>query len=132
MNHTEKIKDLSQIMHLNGIKTLEVKEMGGEIKIELFPIETKSDHAFHIPCDLIEISAPLMGVGYLKPSDEAESFVIEGYKIKKGAVLCIIEKMKIMNEIIADDDYEIHEICFENGKIVEFGQVLFKVKRTDT
>jgi len=132
MNYTEKIKDLSQIMRLNGIKTLDIKDMEGEIKIELFPVETKNEHTLHFPYDLVEIPSPLMGIGYLKPSDEAASFVSIGDKIKKGTVLCIVEKMKVMNEIIADDDYEICEICFENGKIVEFGQVLFKAKRIDT
>jgi len=129
MNHTEKIKDLSQIMRLNGIKKLDIKDMEGEMKIELFSTETKNEHTQHFPHDFVEIPAPLMGIGYLKPSDEAASLVSIGDKIKKGTVLCIIEKMKVMNEIIADDDYEICEICFENGKIVEFGQVLLKVKR---
>lgn len=113
----------------NGIKVLEVRNQEEDIKIELFPFESKNTDLTDEPYDTI--LAPFMGLGYIKPDDEAKPYVSIGDKMKKGDVLCLIEKMKVMNEIVADNDYVILEICFENGTVVEDKQVLFKVKRTD-
>ena len=77
--------------------------------------------------DLIEVKSPLVGVYYAAPSPDAETFVSIGSKVKKGDVLCIIEAMKLMNEITAEQDGEIIDICVKNGDIAEFGQVLFKM-----
>ena len=74
-----------------------------------------------------EITSPLVGVYYAAPSPDAEPFVTVGAKVRKGDTLCIIEAMKLMNEITADRDGEIVDICAENGQIVEFGQTLFKI-----
>jgi len=76
---------------------------------------------------LIEVKSPLVGVYYAAPSPDAETFVSIGSKVKKGDVLCIIETMKLMNEIHAEQDGEIVDICIKNGDIAEFGQVLFKM-----
>ncbi|MCL2663019.1 MAG: acetyl-CoA carboxylase biotin carboxyl carrier protein [Oscillospiraceae bacterium] len=76
---------------------------------------------------LIEVKSPLVGVYYSAASPDAENFVSIGSKVKKGDVLCIIETMKLMNEIIAEQDGEIVDICVKNGDIAEFGQVLFKM-----
>jgi len=77
--------------------------------------------------NLTEIKSPLVGVYYAAPSPDAETFISIGGKVKKGDVLCIIETMKLMNEIIAEQDGEIVDICIKNGDIAEFGQVLFKM-----
>jgi acetyl-CoA carboxylase biotin carboxyl carrier protein len=77
---------------------------------------------------IFEIKSPLVGIFYAAPSPEATPFVGIGSKVKKGETLCIIEAMKLMNEINADKDCEIVEICAKNGDIIEFGQTLFKVK----
>ena len=76
---------------------------------------------------LIEVKSPLVGVYYAAPSPEAETYVSIGSKVKKGDVLCIIETMKLMNEITAEQDGEIVDICIKNGDIAEFGQILFKM-----
>jgi len=76
---------------------------------------------------LTEVKSPLVGVYYSAPSPDAENFVSIGSKVKKGDVLCIIETMKLMNEITAEQDGEIVDICVKNGDIAEFGQVLFKM-----
>jgi len=76
---------------------------------------------------LIEVKSPLVGVYYSAPSPDAETFVSIGGKVKKGDVLCIIETMKLMNEIVAEQDGEIVDICIKNGDIAEYGQVLFKM-----
>jgi len=77
--------------------------------------------------NLIEIKSPLVGVYYAAPSPDAETFVSIGSRVKKGDVLCIIETMKLMNEITSEHDGEIVDICIKNGDIAEFGQVLFKI-----
>ncbi len=69
----------------------------------------------------------MVGVFYSSPSPEAEPFVKVGSKVKKGDVLCIIEAMKLLNEINADTDGEIVDICVNNGDVVEYGQPLFKI-----
>jgi len=76
---------------------------------------------------LTEVKSPLVGVYYSAPSPDSENFVSIGSKVKKGDVLCIIETMKLMNEIQAEQDGEIVDICVKNGDIAEFGQVLFKM-----
>ena len=77
--------------------------------------------------ELTEVKSPMVGVFYSSPSPDAESFVKIGSKVKKGDVLCIVEAMKLMNEILAESDGEIVDICTKNGEIVEFGQTLFKL-----
>ena len=77
--------------------------------------------------DMTEIKSPMVGVFYTAPSPESDPFVTVGKRIKKGDVLCIIEAMKLMNEIVAEEDGEIVDICVANGDIVEYGQTLFKL-----
>lgn len=79
--------------------------------------------------DLITIKSPIVGTFYSAPSPEEPNFVSIGDKVKKGDVLCIIEAMKLMNEIEAEDNYEVVEILVENEEIVEYGEPLFKVKK---
>ena len=74
-----------------------------------------------------DIKSPMVGIFYASPSPEAEPFVKVGKKVKKGDTLCIIEAMKLMNDVVAVEDGEIVVICAENGSLVEFGQVLFKI-----
>ena len=73
------------------------------------------------------VKSPMVGIFYTAPSPEAEPFVKVGSKVKKGDTLCIIEAMKLMNDVVAEEDGEIVEICAENGRLVEFGQILFKI-----
>ena len=75
------------------------------------------------------IKSPMVGTFYRAPAPDAAPFVKEGDKVKKGETLCIIEAMKIMNEIEAEFDCEILEILVENGEPVEFDTPLFRVKR---
>ncbi len=79
--------------------------------------------------NIIEITSPFVGTFYRSPSPEADSFVKPGDKVSPGKVLCIVEAMKIMNEIESDVSGEVLEVCVENENYVEFGQVLFKLRR---
>lgn len=77
------------------------------------------------PCK--EIKAPMVGVFYSSSAPEADPYVTKGSQVKKGDVVCIIEAMKLMNEITAEEEGQILEICVQNGQIVEYGQTLFKL-----
>ncbi|NLK17882.1 MAG: acetyl-CoA carboxylase biotin carboxyl carrier protein [Clostridiales bacterium] len=74
-----------------------------------------------------EVRSPMVGVFYAAPSPGSPPFVKVGDKVKKGTVLCIIEAMKLMNEICSEYEGEIVDICVENEQIVEYGQTLFKI-----
>ena len=73
------------------------------------------------------ISSPFVGTFYRAPSPEAPMFVEPGGKVRKGQVVCIVEAMKLMNEIEAEADGKIAEILVKNGEHVEYGQKLFRV-----
>ncbi len=77
---------------------------------------------------LIDITSPFVGTFYRSSSPEAPAYAKVGDRVSKGQALCIVEAMKIMNEIESEADGEIVEICAENETYVEFGQVLFRVK----
>ncbi|MEC8992888.1 MAG: acetyl-CoA carboxylase biotin carboxyl carrier protein, partial [Candidatus Latescibacterota bacterium] len=74
------------------------------------------------------VTSPMVGTFYRSPSPEAESFVNVGDMVKSDQTICIIEAMKIMNEIEADVDGEIVEADVENGSPVEYGQPLFRIR----
>lgn len=73
------------------------------------------------------VKSPMVGVFYRASSPEAEPFVSVGQQVKKGQVLCIIEAMKLMNEISAERDGQITQVCVKDGDIVEYGQPLFYI-----
>ena len=77
---------------------------------------------------LVDMTSPIVGTFYRQPSHAAPPFVEPGSKVKKGHVLCIIEAMKLMNEIEADMDAEVVEILVANGQPVEFGEILFRLR----
>lgn len=78
--------------------------------------------------DAVFVTSPFVGTFYRQASPDAPAFVDVGSKIREGQTLCIIEAMKLMNELEADSAGTIIEILAENGKPVEFGQKLFKIK----
>ena len=73
------------------------------------------------------VSSPMVGTFYRSPSPDSDSFVSEGSKVKKGDTLCIIEAMKLMNEIEAEYDGVVEKIFLENASPVEYGQSLFVI-----
>lgn len=77
--------------------------------------------------DLEEITSPMVGTFYRAPAPDAPSYVEVGDRIASGDTLCIIEAMKLMNELDAEISGTIAEVCVENAQPVEFGQVLFRV-----
>lgn len=143
--NTNAIDKLARIMQQYGLSHLEVTE--GETKVLLKKdraeenesaavLPKKIELAPEIPAvkespidfnNLREIKSPMVGVFYASPAPDAPPFVQKGSIIKKGDILCIIEAMKLMNEIQAEVDGEIVDICVLNGDVVEFGQTIFKI-----
>ena len=76
----------------------------------------------------IEIKSPMVGVFYAAAEPGAAPFVSVGDKVGKGDVLCIIEAMKLMNEITAERDGVVTQVCCGNGQMVEYGQTLFRLE----
>lgn len=74
------------------------------------------------------LTSPMVGTFYRAPSPGADPFVKVGDTVKKGQIVCIIEAMKLLNEVEADMDGTIKEVCVENGQPVEFGQSLFIIE----
>lgn len=142
---TEEIRELARIMQESGLGLIEIKEGEDCIRLETacaavpaipvpaavpapvpqaVPVQDAAPVDFN---SLKEIKSPMVGVFYEAPSPEAEPFVKVGSKVKKGDVLCVVEAMKLLNEITADADGEIVDVCVENGQLVEYGQVLYKI-----
>jgi acetyl-CoA carboxylase biotin carboxyl carrier protein len=81
------------------------------------------------PADgLVEIKSPIVGTFYLTPSPDADAYVDVNSHIGESTIVCIVEAMKVMNEIKAETSGTIVEICGKSGEAVEYGQVLFRVK----
>jgi acetyl-CoA carboxylase biotin carboxyl carrier protein len=80
--------------------------------------------------NVVYVTSPFVGTFYKSPSPEADPFVAVNGAVKKGQTLCIIEAMKLMNEIEAEFAGTVLEVLVDSGKSVEFGQKLFKIKKS--
>ena len=87
------------------------------------PSSDDSDDAPYDMSKLTLVKAPMVGVFYAAPSPGADPFVHVGSKVKKGDTLCVMEAMKLMNEVVA----EVVDVCVEDGDLVEFGGTLMKI-----
>ncbi|MDJ0626225.1 MAG: acetyl-CoA carboxylase biotin carboxyl carrier protein [Candidatus Caenarcaniphilales bacterium] len=92
------------------------------------PSSTEQPTPLKVDSGLIEVTSPMVGTFYIAPSPEASPFVEVGKTVKNGDVLCIIEAMKMMNELPSEISGTVEEICVKNSQTVEFGQLLFKIK----
>ncbi len=116
----------------NEAKTEIIKEQVG-IQPQVIPIvqekeniaESKSENK-KVEGNIVK--SPMVGTFYAKSSPTAENFVRKGSKVKKGDTLCIIEAMKLMNEIESEFDGEVVDILVENEEIVDFGKPLFVIR----
>lgn len=95
-----------------------------EVKVEA----TENGTAKEKNEDYKVVKSPMVGTFYSKSSPDAEPYVEVGSKVKKGDILCIVEAMKLMNEIESEFDGEIVEVCVNDGDMVDFGKPLFKIK----
>lgn len=99
------------------------------MKQETSPVAHGKEHK-ESSGNLVEIKSPFVGTFYRRPSPNTDPYVQAGDSIKKGKVLCIVEAMKLMNEIESDYSGVIEEVLVEDGQPVEFNEVLFKIKIT--
>jgi acetyl-CoA carboxylase biotin carboxyl carrier protein len=84
-------------------------------------VQTEEASTFH------EVTSPMVGTFYRAPAPDAPPYVEEGERVQEGQTLCILEAMKLMNELESEVSGEIREICVENAEPVEYGQVLFRI-----
>ncbi len=144
----KQIKSLADIMKSHDLKIIEVTEGENKIRLEkegcccAAPAEQAAKTtvkagkaaASALPAsspvdfnNINEVKSPMVGVFYAAPSPESAPYVKVGDRVKKGDILCIIEAMKLMNEICAETEGEIVDICAQNEQVVEYGQTLFKI-----
>ncbi len=149
------MKQLRELVHLfsqHGLTRLEVAE--GETRIllarevsSLRPLEpqpaAQAAPVQHVASSVVnpahsadpgpdfnqihEVKSPMVGVFYVAPEPGGKPFVKVGDRVKKGDVMCIVEAMKLNNEITADKDGEVVDVCAQDGSVVEYGQTLFKL-----
>lgn len=145
------IKVLIELMNDNGLAELEIEEEGSKIRLvkegttrEVVAVSTQiptivsETASVAAPggvgagvveeAGIVEIKAPMVGTFYRAPSPDSDPFVDEGMEVGEETVVCIIEAMKVMNEIRAEVAGTIAEILVESGQPVEYGQPLFKVR----
>jgi len=146
--NVKKIEEVIRLMEKHHLSEIEIEEEGAKIHLRKGPtgVVEKDVHApspvlTALPGSVreasllpkeekntVEITAPMVGTFYRSPSPDAKSFVDIGSKIKEGDVLCIIEAMKLMNEIKSEIKGTVRDILVEKASPVEFGQVLFLVE----
>jgi acetyl-CoA carboxylase biotin carboxyl carrier protein len=95
----------------------------------LAPIASSAQPPAKIETKMHEVRSPIVGTFYRAPAPDAEPYVEVGQEVSVGSVLCIVEAMKLMNEIESDLNGRIAQILVENGKPVEYNQVLFMIEQ---
>ena len=145
MYNLEEIKNLITLLEDSSLSVLEVQSGENKVRLEKAtqgspvvsfannnPVVAAPDAT--VPEVSAEadsgntIKAPIVGVFYVAPSPDSDPYVTVGKRVKKGDVVCIIEAMKCMNEIQAEEDGEITAVLANNGDLVEYGQPLFSIK----
>jgi acetyl-CoA carboxylase biotin carboxyl carrier protein len=139
----EDLKELISLLKETDITELQVEKDGTKVKIKREKILTSLEMPLHKHAGLQEkimaeteeetrrvvtITSPIVGTFFRSPTPEASPFVELGSKVNKGQVLCIVEAMKLMNEIESDSDGIIVKILVENGQPVEYGEPLFLIE----
>lgn len=139
--YEEEIRSYAGLMEELQLTGLEVEAEGVRFRLErqgapMAPVAVAQPAAAAAPAskseaagDLVEVTSPMVGVFYSSPAENAEPFVTTGCHVKKGDVLCIIEAMKLMNEITAEYDGTIVEIGAGNNQVVDYGHVLFRMRK---
>lgn len=149
------ITELIKVMSSSNIKLLEVQENGISIKMEKdsqgivikneTPVVNSSSYDIldeEVSRDLVvekkeiindeniyTITSPIVGTFYGSPSPDKDAFIKEGKEVKIGDTICIIEAMKLMNEIQSEVNGEVVEVLVRDGEMVEYGQEIVKIKK---
>ena len=140
-----KVKKLIELLEESGLAEIEINEGDDSVRISRFstaspppavaappatvaPVAVTEDQVMPPPPEGHSMTAPMVGTYYSAPAPGAKSFVQVGSEVQVGDVLCIIEAMKMMNQIEADQSGRVVSILIENGEPVEFGQPLFIIE----
>lgn len=134
------IRKYAALMQELGLTGLEITEDNKVVRLErtvtAAPVQTVAVEAAAPAVaaavesgDYISVRSPIVGLFYAAPAENADPYVALGDRVKKGQTLCIVEAMKLLNEISADEDGVIEKICVTNGQMVEYGTELFRIKR---
>ena len=137
----EEIEELTKYLREKGLSEITIetkdgkitvkKDIHGVVKSSAMPSSGSSQKPSAEPeaqkSKYYEVTSPMVGTFYMSPSPGAEPFVKVGSKVKSGDVLCIIEAMKIMNELPSEVSGVITEIVAKDNQTVEFGQVLMRI-----
>jgi acetyl-CoA carboxylase biotin carboxyl carrier protein len=141
------IEDLVELLNRYHLTELELEKKGVRIRVrrdpaptftspsvevartgeQLSPVPTQSSTSSVEPSQYLTVTSPIVGTFYRSSSPDADPYVEEGALVKKGQVLCIVEAMKLMNEIEAEVDGKIIKVLVESTTPVEFGQPLFLI-----
>jgi oxaloacetate decarboxylase alpha subunit len=140
----ERIRELVRIVQESGIGEVTIEEAGMRVSVrrteDRAPLELADEAPLAVPEEgepppaaassngLIRVEAPMVGTFYRAPQPGAPPFVEEGQPVGAGQTLCILEAMKLMNEVKADFDGIVRAIHVENAEPVEFGQLLFELE----
>lgn len=135
------IRKYAELMKELGLTGLEITEDKSKVRLERTVTVEAKETVYSVPAsgpvtqnalenkDYISVKSTIVGVFYAAPTENAAPYVTVGDSVKKGQTLCIVEAMKLMNEITAEEDGVISEVCVANGQIVEYGTELFRIKR---
>ena len=131
------IRRYAQLMGELGLTGLEIKNKDDVVRLErsysAAPVSTPVTVMDSAPKaadpDTVSVTSPMVGVFYQAPAEDAEPYVKVGDRVQAGTVLCLVEAMKMMNEITAESDGTIAEVCVQNGQVVDYGCRLFRLKR---
>ena len=131
------IRKYAQLMKELELTGLEITEDNKVVRLER-NLQVVSQPTAAIPVsdavvsesgDYISVKSPIVGLFYAAPAENADPYVSLGDRVKQGQTLCIVEAMKLMNEIGAECDGVISEICVTNGQMVEYGTELFRIRK---
>lgn len=127
------IRKYARLMGELGLTGLEIKDKDSVVRLERTgaPAAVPSAPVSTVPADtdLIPVCSPLVGTFYSAPAENGEPYVKVGDRVERGTVLCLIEAMKLMNEITAETGGTIAEVCVQNGQVVDYGRELFRIRR---
>ncbi len=135
------IRKYAELMKELGLTGLEITEDSSKVRLERSVTVAAKETVYSVPAsepdaqgeaegrDYISVKSPIVGVFYAAPTENAAPYVAVGDNVKKGQILCIVEAMKLMNEITAEEDGVISKVCVTNGQVVEYGTELFRIKR---
>ncbi len=135
------IRKYAELMKELGLTGLEITEDTGKVRLKRTASVPTREPVYSVPeavgaaqaeadnKEYISVKSPIVGVFYAAPAENAAPYVSVGDSVKKGQTLCIVEAMKLMNEITAEEEGVIAEVCVTNGQVVEYGTVLFRMKR---